>query len=69
VGSRKIIEKNGRIVKIAGNGQSKDVDGIGLNASFDGPTGITIDREGNLYVTTYNFEKKTGNKIRKITIE
>lgn len=65
----KIIEKNGRIVKIAGNGQPKDVDGIGLNASFDGPTGITIDHEGNLYVTTYNFEKKTGNKVRKITIE
>ena len=38
------------------------VDGIGTAAKFDGPSGITIDSAGNLYVTDNN-----SNKIRKIT--
>lgn len=62
------IDKNGIITIIAGNGTSADVDGIGLNASFDGPMGITIDKAGNLYVTTYNFNSGLGNKVRKITL-
>jgi sugar lactone lactonase YvrE len=65
----KIIEKSGNIVIIAGNGMATDVDGVGLKASFDGPQGMVIDKDGNLYVATYNYDKKTGNKIRKIVIE
>jgi sugar lactone lactonase YvrE len=65
----RLIEKNGRIVTLAGSGKANDVDGIGLSASFDGPQGITTDTEGNIYVTTYNHEKKTGNKVRKIVVE
>jgi hypothetical protein len=60
------VETNA-VITIAGNGTAADVDGMGLNASFDHPRGITIDNEGNLYVTTYNHERGTGNKIRKIT--
>lgn len=47
---------------LAGNGNSGFVDGIGNNAQFDTPLGITIDLEKNLYVSD------TGNNsIRKIT--
>ena len=65
----RIIGKNGKAVVIAGSGNPKDVDGLGLNASFDGPRGITIDKAGDLYVTTYNEDTKTGNKVRKIVVE
>jgi len=65
----RLVEKNGRALTIAGNGVAADVDGNGINASFDGPQSIAIDAKGNLYVTTYNYEKATGNKIRKIIIE
>jgi len=61
------IDPSGNITVIAGNGNAADADGIGLNASFDGPTGMAIDKDGNLYVSTYNFTTATGNKIRKIS--
>lgn len=54
---------------IAGNGTTADVDGIGLAASFDSPRSITIDNDGNLYVSTYNPATHTGNKIRKIAFK
>ena len=65
----KLIEKNGNVVTLAGSGNAADVDGVGLKASFDGPQGMVMDKNGNLYVTTYNYDKKTGNKVRKIVIE
>lgn len=65
----RIYEKNGRSAVIAGNGTPADVDGVGLAASFDGPQGITIDCKGNIYITTYNYDKNTGNKIRKVVVE
>jgi streptogramin lyase len=65
----KRIDKNGNVVIIAGNGIAADVDGIGVLASFDGPQGITIDSKGNLYVTTYNYDNNTGNKVRKISFQ
>ncbi len=64
-----IIEKNGRSSILAGSGLAKDIDGIGTGASLDGPTGLVIDKNGILYFSTYNFEQKTGNKIRKVIIE
>jgi len=62
------LESSGTIVEIAGNGAAADIDGPGPSASFDGPMGLAIDKQGNLYVTTYNFDKATGNKLRKVTI-
>jgi hypothetical protein len=65
----RLIDPNGNAMTIAGNGQAADVDGIGLAASFNGPQGLTIDSNGNLYVTTYNYNTKGGNKVRKIVVE
>jgi hypothetical protein len=60
------IDMTGNIKKIAGSGLAADIDGIGLEASFNGPQGIAIDADGNLYVTTYNYDTQEGNKVRKI---
>lgn len=57
------------MITIAGNATAADIDGIGLAASFDSPRGMTIDKAGNLYITTYNTTTHTGNKIRKISFE
>ena len=65
----RMIDKFGKSTVIAGSGEAADVDGVGLAAAFDGPQGITIDTKGNLYVTTYNYDKRTGNKVRKIVME
>ena len=64
----KMIEQSGEVFTIAGSGDATDVDGNGLEASFNGPQGITIDSKGNLYVTTFNYDTYGGNKVRKITI-
>ena len=57
---RKIIN-GGTLVTLAGSGSIGLLDGVGLNAYFYSPTGITIDHEGNIYVAD------TGNNaIRKL---
>jgi hypothetical protein len=66
--SIKMVDLSGKMFTIAGSGTAADIDGIGLEASFNGPMGITIDSKGNLFVTTYNFDTKGGNRVRKITI-
>ena len=63
------IDNSGNVSTIAGNGVAADTDGIRLDASFNGPQGITIDAAGNLYVTTFNYNTNGGNKVRKITFE
>lgn len=65
----KIIDKNGKITTIAGSGNPQDADGEGLAASFNGPQGLAIDANGNLYVSTYNYTTGGGNKIRKIIVQ
>lgn len=45
----------------AGSGSTGSTDGIGTTASFLLPSGITIDKNGNLFVADYS------SKIRKIT--
>lgn len=64
----RMIDKDQNVTIIAGSGSALDADGIDLKASFNGPMGIAIDVEGNLYVTTYNFTTGGGNKIRKISL-
>ncbi len=65
----RMIDTQGNVSVIAGSGNAEDVDGVGLQASFNGPQGLTIDAHGNLYVSTYNYTTNGGNKVRKITFE
>jgi sugar lactone lactonase YvrE len=52
----------GQVSTLAGNGTSGATDGIGSVATFNGPSGIAIDADRNLYITDQvNF------KIRKIS--
>lgn len=56
------ITQAGVVTTFAGGNIVGSVDGIGIDASFGAPSGLTIDVFGNLYIAD------TGNdKIRKIT--
>jgi len=66
---QKVDIHTGKVTLVAGSGNANDADGTDNQASFDGPMGIVADAEGNLYVSTYNFDERTGNKIRKITFK
>ncbi|MEP7372720.1 MAG: NHL repeat-containing protein [Chitinophagaceae bacterium] len=61
-GNRRIrqIKTNGQVITIAGNGMSGYVNGNGGAAQFLFPTGIVIDKQGNLFVADQH-------RIRKIT--
>ncbi|MDR2189043.1 MAG: hypothetical protein LBE62_13540 [Azonexus sp.] len=51
------------VTTLAGSGIRGDTaDGIGRDAAFKGPNGITIDAAGNLYVV-----ESQGDRVRKIT--
>lgn len=47
---RKILLPQGRVSTLAGSGRPGDIDGMGLSAGFDFPTGIGIDPAGNIYI-------------------
>lgn len=55
------IDTDGNITTHAGTGTPGSNNGQGLNASFNGPTGIVGDKNGNLYVSDFG-----GHLIRKI---
>jgi len=58
------ITPDGGVTTIAGKGTPASLDGVGINAAFGWPLGISIDHAGNLFVTDVSTQK-----IRKITIE
>ncbi len=63
-GNHKIrkVSPTGIVSTLAGSGLAGNSDGEGAEASFNMPTGLTIDASGNLYVAdAYN------NNIRKVT--
>lgn len=56
------ITAAGVVTTFAGSGVAGVVDGAGTAAQFNGPNGLAIDADDNLYVADRN-----GNTIRKIT--
>lgn len=59
---RKITAATGVVSTLAGNGTVGQADGTGPAAEFNAPSGLTIDGEGNLYLTDTD-----NHLIRKIT--
>ncbi|WP_018344351.1 NHL repeat-containing protein [Cytophaga aurantiaca] len=56
------ITDAGKVTTLAGGSSQNAADGKGANASFNFPTGIVVDSQGNLYVSDSN-----NNTIRKIS--
>ncbi len=62
------ITPDGKVTKFVGNGQSGSADGVGTNAVFGSPQGITADTLGNLYLVDGGSTLiGTYPSIRKIT--
>jgi sugar lactone lactonase YvrE len=61
------ISPTGVVSTIAGNGSGVYLDGTGVDASFIGMGGVTIDAVGNLYVSDGFSLIPTKTTIRKIT--
>ncbi len=57
------ITPTGLVSTFVGNGIQKNMDGQGVNSSFEGPVGICFDGTSNLYVADF-----LGHKIRKIDL-
>lgn len=55
------ITPDGTLTTIAGSGTGGFKDGNGINAQFSGPTGVTLDANGNIYVAD-----RSNRRIRKI---
>ena len=56
------ITPAGVVSTLAGSGNDGNINATGILASFNGPTGITIDASGNLFVADAG-----NNLIREIT--
>lgn len=57
------ITKEGVVSTLAGSGNVGAKNGLGMFASFNFPTGVAVDKSGNVYVADFH-----NNLIRKITV-
>lgn len=58
------IDTQGRVTTVAGKaGQKGDADGAGAQARFEEPSGVAIDRDGNVYVVDGRIEQR----VRRIS--
>jgi sugar lactone lactonase YvrE len=58
------VTPQGSVLTIAGDGNAGYLDGPAAQARFDGPVGVAVDGNGNVYVAdTYN------DRIRKISVD
>lgn len=56
------VDPSGNVTTFAGSGAQGQADSTGTKATFNGPSGVAVDKAGNVYIAdTYN------NVIRKIT--
>ena len=60
---RKVVIATGSVITIAGSSCTGSADGKGAAASFNYPSGVAIDGEGNLYVVD-----EGNNEIRKVVL-
>ncbi|WEK33851.1 MAG: IPT/TIG domain-containing protein [Candidatus Pseudobacter hemicellulosilyticus] len=60
---RMITPDNWSVTTIAGQGSTGFVDGTGTNARFSAPTGIAVDKNGDMYVLDL-----ANQRIRKISV-
>ncbi|HEY9001813.1 MAG TPA: NHL repeat-containing protein [Mucilaginibacter sp.] len=56
------VDLNGNVTTIAGSGSPGHQDGVGRQATFNYPLGLSTDASGNIYVADDN------GRIRKITV-
>ncbi len=58
------VTLSGAVTTLAGTGSVGSVDGTGDTASFNFPSGVAVDSNGNIYVADFS-----NHKIRKITLQ
>ena len=63
----RVVEADGRVWTLAGNGDSDVVDGSLYSASFFHPTDIAVDRNESIFVTDGNAIRKIGGVIPVVT--
>jgi sugar lactone lactonase YvrE len=61
---RMITPDTRNVTTIAGTGDKGYAEGTGSSVRFNGPTGIAVDKNGNMYILDM-----TNNRVRKITVE
>jgi len=60
------VTPEGVVTTLAGDGAAGYVDGPASQARFDSPVGLTVDKDGNVYVAdTYNDRVRQHNRPRR----